>query len=198
MKTDLVFIIQPSKIKTFYFLLQQGIRMNGPVGISIQDFIINQLGIPLAEIDKKIQTVFLNGKVVDDLTSAFIADESLLAISGALPGLVGATMRRGGFYSSFRNAITIGHEAVDRSRENGTITLKLFNILLPEFGPRLLAKGIWIQSFQLQDFLRQNEAELKEGCTVQQGDGPEVACPKLLMFSLKREENCLFIQVISR
>ena len=106
MKPDFVFNVAPSKLRTFYFLLQQGLRIETPVGGSVQDFLVQQLGLNPEVIDGKIQTIFLNGKAVDDPGQAFLTDGASLALSGALPGLVGATMRRGGFYSTLRNSIT--------------------------------------------------------------------------------------------
>ena len=98
MKPDFLFDVTPSRLRIFHFLLQQGLRIETPVGGSVQDFLIRQLGLNPEVIDEKIQTIFLNGKAVDDPGQAFLTDGASLALSGALPGLVGATMRRGGFY----------------------------------------------------------------------------------------------------
>ena len=57
----------------------------------------------------------LDGKPVDDIGAALVQDGSTLALSAAMPGLVGATLRRGGAYSSFRSAITY-HETGERLR----------------------------------------------------------------------------------
>ena len=100
MKPDFVFSVAPSKLKIFHFLLQQGLRMETQGGDSVEDFLVRQLGLNPEVIDEKIQTIFLNGKAVDDLSQAILTDGASLALSGALPGLVGATMRRGGFYSA--------------------------------------------------------------------------------------------------
>jgi hypothetical protein len=178
MESPFTFLISASKLKFFHFLLQQGIRLETTVGENIRDFLVNRIGLEAREIEEKIQTVFLNGKAVDDLDKAQIKDGASLALSGALPGLVGATMRRGGFYSSLRSPIRYQEEGEDPTRRPGVISLKLFNILLKDFGPRLLAHGFWIESSRLRDFLQSNETELKEGCLIRSGDGPEVSCLK--------------------
>ena len=64
-----------------------------------------EIGAGPATIEK-IQSIMLDGKPVDDIGSAMIHDGSVLALSAAMPGLVGATLRRGGAYASFRSAIT--------------------------------------------------------------------------------------------
>ena len=142
MKPDFVFKVAPSKLRTFHFLLQQGLRIETPVGGSVQDFLVRQLGLNPEVIDEKIQTIFLNGKAVDDPGQAFLTDGASLALSGALPGLVGATMRRGGFYSSLRNSITFQGGPGFQGSQKGKIVLKLFNILLE--GPRAPNPGEWI------------------------------------------------------
>lgn len=179
MKSNLSFIIPPFKLRFFYFLLQQGISIQTIVGESIHAFLLNRLELTPEEIDATIQTVFLNGKAVDDLDNAFVSEGASLALSGALPGLVGATMRRGGFYSSLRNPINYQEETGDQVLREGMIVLKLFNILLKDIGPRLLSKGFLIESFQLQDFLKRNESELREECRVRLDNGVEIACRDL-------------------
>ena len=176
MKPDLTFIISPLQLKFFHFILQQGIRVQTSVGETVRDFLLNRLGLQPLDIEEKIQTVFLNGKAVDDLDQAFLTEGSSLALSGALPGLVGATMRRGGFYSSLRNPINYQSEQEERCRREGLIELKLFNILLKELGPGILARGFLIEASKLQDFLRRNESELGHDCHIRREDGSEISC----------------------
>ena len=128
MKPYFIFNVAPSKLSIFHFLLQQGLRIETPVGGSVQDFLVRQLGLNPEVIDENIQTVFLNGKVVDDLDSAILTDGASLALSGALPGLVGATMRRGGFYASLRNPITFQGGPGFQGSQKGKIVLKLFKL----------------------------------------------------------------------
>ena len=176
MKPDLLFLIPSSKLILFYFLLQQGIHLKTLVGEGVHDFLLNRLELPPEDIEEKIQTVFLNGRVVDDLDKALIKDGAALALSGALPGLVGATMRRGGFYSSFRNPIKYQDEERGQGLQEGTILLKLFNLLLKDLGPRLLSKGFLVESSQLQEFLKRNESELGDTCRVRLDNGSEFLC----------------------
>jgi hypothetical protein len=198
MKPDLIFDVVPSKLRTFHFLLQQGLRVETPVGGSVQDFLIRQLGLNPEVIDEKIQTIFLNGKAVDDPGQAFLTDGASLALSGALPGLVGATMRRGGFYSSLRSPITFQGGPGFQGPQEGTIVLKLFNILLKDFGPRILENGFRIEESKLLDFLRWNEPKLADECQIRDGDGIEIPYRNLLIAPPDEPGKYLLVKVSAR
>ena len=66
MKSELVFKVAPSMLRTFHFLLQQGLRIETTVGVSVPELLIRHLGLNPELIEEKIQTIFLNGKAVDD------------------------------------------------------------------------------------------------------------------------------------
>jgi hypothetical protein len=198
MKPDFVFNIAPSKLRTFHFLLQQGLRIETPLGGSVQDFLVRQLGLNPEVIDEKIQTIFLNGKAVDDPGQAFLTDGASLALSGALPGLVGATMRRGGFYASLRDPITFQGGPGFQGSQKGAIVLKLFNILLKNLGPRILENGFMIEESKLLDFLRRNESKLADECQIQDGDGIEIPCRNLLIARSEGPGKYLFVKVVAR
>ncbi len=145
-------VIDKTYMAGFFPLLQQGVTIKARVGCSVKAFLLGEIGAD-AETLEKIQSVFLDGRAVDDLESAIIGDGSTLALSAAMPGLVGATMRRGGRYSSFRSAITY-HETGHRcSSGEGLVTLKLFNLLMAELGPGVLEKGFLVSSSDLAEFL---------------------------------------------
>ncbi len=168
-------------LRTFHFLLQQGLRIETTVGVSVQEFLIRHLGLNPELIEEKIQTIFLNGKAVDDPAKAFLTDGAFLALSGALPGLVGATMRRGGFYSSLRSPITYQGGTGFQESQKGEIVLKLFNVLLQDLGLRILEQGFIIEESKLLDFLRCNDSKLAAECQIRHGDGMEIPYQKLLI-----------------
>ena len=198
MKPDFVFNVAPSKLRTFHFLLQQGLRIETPLGGSVQDFLVQQLGLNPEVIDGKIQTIFLNGKAVDDPGQAFLTDGASLALSGALPGLVGATMRRGGFYSSLRDSITFQGGPGFQGPQRGGIVLKLFNILLEDLGPRILENGFMIEKSKLLDFLRGNESKLADECQIRDGDGIEIPYRNLPIARSEGPGKYLFVKVVAR
>lgn len=133
------------------------------VGCSIKQFLCEQIGLKL-DIIEKIQTIFLDGKPVDDLDSAMIRDGSSLALSVAMPGLVGATLRRASVYSSFRSSITYREADTQCVTGEGFVQLKLFNVLMNELGPDFLRKGILIKSSDLVDFLKGQSQDFWQGC----------------------------------
>ena len=74
--------------------------MKVKVGCSISELFSGQFNISPEYFKDRVQTIFLEGNPVDDTRTAIVKDGSHIAISGAMPGLVGAVLRKGGFYSS--------------------------------------------------------------------------------------------------
>jgi hypothetical protein len=123
-------------------LLQQGVALRASAPTA-WGFLTDELGVDPGYVKERITTIFLDGQVVDDLERAPLRDGSLLALSAAMPGLVGATLRRGGYYAAMRAAITHGAErAADGDGGERVVRVKLFNLLIAELGPVLLARGI--------------------------------------------------------
>jgi hypothetical protein len=71
-----------------------------------------------------------------------------------MPGLVGATMRRGGFYAALRQGISHVMESGASAGACGTVRLKLFNLLLTEIGPLILARGLILEKAEFDDLLK--------------------------------------------
>ena len=133
-------------------------------------------GIAADYLKERVQTLFLNGRAMDDPAAAVVTDGSIIALSAAMPGLAGAVLRRSGRYAAMRRPISheAGGTAVDR-RARITVTLKLFNLIARELGPGFLAGGIRIDAGDLRDFLeRQGRWLWTEGDTAAL-DGREVA-----------------------
>jgi hypothetical protein len=161
----LAFIGEEPLVLNFFLLLQQGVRIRRRVGCSVAAFLREELGATPATIEK-IQSIMLDGKPVDDIGSAVIQEGAVLALSAALPGLVGATLRRGGAYSSFRSVITYHETGKACMTGEGWVNLKLFNLLMAELGPGLLRQGVLIKAEDLSDFLAERQQEFRKGCSV--------------------------------
>lgn len=162
--SHLAFVVDGPLIVRFFLLLQQGVKIRRRVGCSVAVFLRQEIEVAPETIEK-IQSIMLDGKPVDDIGVAMIHDSSVLALSAAMPGLVGATLRRGGAYSSFRSAITY-HET-GRAYEPGAgwVSIKLFNLLMAELGPGLLRQGVLINAADLIDFLAERLQEFRQGCS---------------------------------
>jgi hypothetical protein len=157
--------VKPKLIPIFFQLLGHGFSVDVQTGGNVKDLLCKQLGIHKDYLAQRIQTIFLNAKVVDDLNTAIVNEGSTLALSGAMPGLVGAILRSGGFYASMRSQISYNKNQSAPLQETGKITLKLLNLVVKELGPGFLQRGILIKGKNLYDFLYRYQAELEAGCT---------------------------------
>ena len=107
-------------------------------------------------------------------------DGATLALSAAMPGLVGATFRKAGCLAAFRGSITYRKEDDGAATcHEGTITLKLFNLLVAEMGPLFLKRGIWINGGELKDFLSTRQSSIETMIESAEKDGHAVD-PKTL------------------
>jgi hypothetical protein len=153
--------LAPELLRGFFPLLQSGIGFEVNLGCSIQQLLTEQFGISSDYVSGRITTIFLNSKAIDKASTAMIPEGAVLALSGAMPGLVGATMRSGGYYAAMRGAMTYRNEGELVVGQRGVITIKLFNLLLPELGPRLLLRGFLLRADRWREFLAQQPERLR-------------------------------------
>ena len=161
----LAILLDGSLVARFFLLLQQGVKIRRRVGCSVDTFLREEIGAGPAMIEK-IQSIMLDGKAVDDIGSSLVHDGSVLALSGAMPGLVGATLRRGGAYASFRSAITYHETEKTCMSGEGSVSIKIFNLLMAELGPGLLRQGVLINAAELTGYLAERSQEFRQGCNV--------------------------------
>jgi hypothetical protein len=173
-------VVKDEMVPFFFQLLGHGFSMNVQTGCSVKDLLCRQFGIPEDYLDERIKTIFLNAKVVDDVSTANVTEDSTLALSGAMPGLVGAILRSGGFYASMRSQISFGQNKPSSLPRAGKITLKLLNLVVKELGPAFLEKGIWFNGGKLQDFIKHHIEELKAGGAANELNGEPVEINNLL------------------
>jgi len=157
--TMLTMTVEATLVPYFQSLFQAGFIFQCEIGYSIDDLLFRQLALDREYADKHVSTVFLDGRCVDDISSAILKEGSIVAFSSALPGLAGATLRRGGAYACLRDSITytVKDESV-RPRE-GTITIKLFNLLMGELGHVFLRKGIIVKRSTAIALLQKQHAD---------------------------------------
>jgi hypothetical protein len=166
----LTLVLAPADLAAFVPLLQRGVALRAAGGASVATFVVDGLGIDPEYVRQRVTTVFLDGSVVDDLELAHLREGSLLALSAAMPGLVGATLRKGGYYGAMRADITLAPEeppAPVASPGSVRVRVKLFNLLIEELGPALLAAGIAISPREARQVLGERAPVLPE-------DGQEV------------------------
>ncbi len=141
------------RLSAFFPLFQKGVTIPAIVGCTLKSLLVDQLAIPADYVTDRITTIFFNNSPVDDLDRTIIQDGSRVTLSAAMPGLVGATMRRGGFYAALREGISHAAESGQTVDASGTVRLKLFNLLLGELGPTLLARGVILERDELNELL---------------------------------------------
>ncbi len=161
----LAFVVAEPLVSLFFLLLQQGVMIRSRTGCSVEAFLKEEIRAAPETIEK-IQSIVLDGKPVDDISAAVLHNGSTLALSAAMPGLVGATLRRGGTYSSFRGAITYHETGHTCLPGEGWVKIKLFNLLMAELGTGLLRKGVLLRSADLIGLLDERAQEFRQRCSV--------------------------------
>lgn len=148
----------------FYHFLQDGFLLEARVDCSISVFLRDRCRLARETITDRISTVFLDGMPVDDLDHALVKNNSTLALSGAMPGVVGAVMRSNSPLRSFRSSITHGSdEGSKQQQQQGLVRLKLFNTVLSELAPSLLREGILLRPLAVKDFLTKQPEDCRSG-----------------------------------
>ena len=191
----LILIVNAKLVPLFFQLLGHGFYLNVQTGCSVKELLCNQLGIHEDYLAQRIQTIFLNAKVVDDVNSAIVHQDAAMALSGAMPGLVGAILRSGGFYAPMRRQISHADTIPASQLEKGKITLKLWNLVLKELGPTFLQQGIWIGAEECRSFIERHSEELKTGCVAIELKGQPVEVDSLQKSDWKTK--LVFLQVQS-
>ena len=162
--TELTMVLEPSVIPLFFIFLRKGVGLKVRVGCSVRELICRQLGVRSEYLDHRVQTVFLDGKPVDDVDTAIVNDGTTLALSASMPGLAGATLRKAGFFAKLRSQISHTEDMPCASSKKGRVVLKIFNLLTSEMGPDLLGRGVYIRKEDLEDLFHNNKKVLQAGC----------------------------------
>ncbi len=190
---NLRLIVDAESISSFFSFLQCGFEVGITTGCTLRHLLVDQLQLDPTYVSSRISTIFLDGKPVDDMEGAIVRDGSRLALSAAMPGLVGATMRRGGSLASFRSSISykVSDERIALSK--GSIQVKLFNLVMSELGPIFMERGIIVKGSQLFDFFGDQPDFVTERIKEAALDGKPLKANSLAqeMPTLQSESICL-------
>lgn len=193
--TTLSFVLKQNKLAVFFPLLQHGFQVNATVGCDIQNLLCDQFGMLPEYLSDRINTIFLNGKPVDEVSSTMVEDGATLALSASMPGLVGATFRKAGCLAAFRGSITYTKgDHAPAACHQGAITLKLFNLLVSEMGPLFLQRGIWIYGQELQDCLRPHQSAVDTLFIKIEKDGSDLGPEKMADLKWITPDRRFFLQ----
>jgi len=127
-------------------LLWGGFRVEVEVGVSIEDLLVDELGVDREFVENKVRTVFLDGCPVDDISSVIIEEGGRLALGGSMPGMVGIAMQRHSPAGFVRSEITHPKAQNRQEHKRGLITVRLFNEMAEVLGPLFLRRGIEIEA----------------------------------------------------
>ncbi len=148
----------------FSIMLQSGFMMPVPEPCTLREFLCELVGVCGVYTEKIVQTIFLDGLAIDDLDSALLGPASRLALSAAMPGLVGATMRRGGYYSRMREGIS---QSVLDGKKAGEkqpfqLQVRLYNAVGRDLAGLFLHQGILLPAVDLLAFFKTRPAPFFE------------------------------------
>jgi hypothetical protein len=176
----------------FFQLLEQGFILESAAGCSLRDFICEQLGLDGEYLENSVQTIFLDHNPVDNIDTALIRECSTVALSAAMPGLAGATLRKGGQFAVMRNQISCHTGTACKSDQQTKVTVKFFNAVAKELGQNLLKKGIRIQDANFIWFANKHIEALQAHIRSAQLDGKKIDPHTLASIPWQGE---LFLQV---
>ena len=129
-------------------LFQKGVFLKPMEEETVASFVCRILSIDRETARRKIETIMVNNRVVDDPDTRVLCPGDRLVLSGAMPGLVGAMLRSGSPLHAMRTDIT-SRQRPGRENEAGSthVEVTLFNTVLKQFAEALLTHGF----FLLQD-----------------------------------------------
>lgn len=193
MANSLTVTVESRIIPIFYRLLQNGFEVEIETGCSIKTLLCDYLGLGPDYIEERIQTVFLDGETVDDFDTTTIHDGSVLALSAAMPGLIGAVLRKGSYYAPMRREISHKKTIESTSPQTGRVTVKLFNLLNRDLGPLLLERGILVGEKDLINILEKHSDSFVNEFKIIEIDGKDYKLNQLT--GVKWDSGQVFLRV---
>jgi len=174
--TRIVLTATPEVCDKFCLLTGSGFWIHARLGCSVRQLLCDRLGIRHDYLDHRIQTIFLNGQVVDDPDAAMVAPASTIALSAAMPGVAGAMLRKNSRYAPMRSRLSYGDSnSAPPPNVEGDVMLKLFNLLQRELGPPFLRRGIRVSGRALGDLLERRWEAFRAGMVAVEVSGEPVS-----------------------
>lgn len=157
--------IAEDKLRLLNPLLESGVGLQSRNGVSLGEFLILDAGLDPGFAAERVQTVFCDCRPVDDVETARVHDGCVVALSAAMPGLVGAVMRKAGPLSKLRESISQQKEveACDNEARPVVVWLKIFNLLRQELAAHLFRRGVLLPMTRAAEVLRELPPEFWEG-----------------------------------
>lgn len=188
--------VASDRIGLFYELLSTGILIRTKTNRSIRQLLCEDLCIDPIYVDTRIQTIFLNGRAIDDIDSTVVHDGSILALSGAMPGLAGAVFRKGGIFAPLRSVFETAPKHQTILASDGSMVLKMFNQVAVDLGPIFFKRGICVKGKTFRRFWDQRSEDLKKICSSIEIDGKKYPAGEGVPVSVDPDEVWLSIDTV--
>jgi hypothetical protein len=159
----------PDALSLFTTVLQSGIEIKTIRGETLAKFLDRFPGFTAEYLADTVQTIFLNGTAVDDLSLPLTGSDPVLALSAAMPGLAGAIFRKNSFHSALRTE-TKSVQSETGQKDAISVTLKLFNSIAKDRGEALLKAGLCLRGDQLANFLTKRPHLVQHIVKIQLGE----------------------------
>ncbi|MCF8027513.1 MAG: hypothetical protein K9K81_04050 [Desulfobacteraceae bacterium] len=162
--------VAENRLSLMRLVFGYGIQFKVPAGTRVSNFLQQALCTDADYIENRIQTLFMDGRAVDDPESEEIHSPCTLAVSAAMPGVFGAAFRKQGTYSGLRRHCSQIRQDQENRVKQGRIvavTVKCFNQVAADLGNELLEAGVVMN---LKDFL---DFWARQGSILEK-DNPEV------------------------
>jgi hypothetical protein len=183
----------------FAELFQKGFVIAIEEGATVREVVTGPMKVDAQYLDGRINTIFLNGHTVDNVDAARVGDGAVLSLSAAMPGFVGAALRKGGFYAVMRADITHAQNNQYNAGRPAQITVRLYNMVAKELGPLFLARGVCFRRSDLLEFFLARSDVFWRACAQIAVDGQEVDAEglKIALITRPSTEPLAFVQVMT-
>jgi hypothetical protein len=132
-ETRLSLIVLEPGVRSFCLLTGSGFKVGIEAACTLRELVCGRLGVEPACLESRIQTIFLNHKAVDDPHTAVVTAGATIGLSGAMPGIAGAMLRKDSCLASMRSPISrVAQNGKLPTRQEGEVTVRLFNVLQEE------------------------------------------------------------------
>jgi hypothetical protein len=179
--TELILVPEADQIPRLCTLLQHACFVKVRVGCTLRELLCGQFNISPEYLRDDIKVLFINFSPVDNVDTAIVRDGIILALSAAMPGLVGAAMRKDGL-SWMRSSITYAEQTEERDESDGVIQLKLFNLVMADLGESFLRRGVYVRTEVLADFLGRFSIEFLSKFKQIFKEGKDISVDELVNF----------------
>jgi len=186
-----------SGVAVFSPILQAGFKVIVHTGVSIRDLLCKQFDVDPDYVEDRIRTAFLDGKPVDDFLTAIVESDTTLALSAAMPGLVGATFRKSGCLAAFRGTITHRRKDTIVKDRSGVVSIKSFNLLAGEIGLFFLMQGVIVDADTALWFFSDPPDAFRRGCKGVQVDGQKIDADQLAEMIASGSEGFVELRLIT-